>query len=182
MSVITGDKSRIKNIWSGMVNRCNNANNPAFCNYGGRGISVCDEWESNFEAFYEWAMANGYEHELTIERKNNDGNYEPSNCKWATRKEQAKDKRHTPKGQGSSNEYTKKTEKKHTSKRINLKVFRVGKQLTQSEIAETLGVSTAFYSSIENGKRNGRLDFWVKFQDVFGLDDAVMWSLQKLEK
>ena len=62
-------------------------------NYGGRGITVCDEWKNSFESFYEWAMSNGYREDLTIDRINVNGNYEPSNCRWATIAEQQANKR-----------------------------------------------------------------------------------------
>ena len=80
--------SRIYQTWADMKGRCYNQNNQSFKNYGGRGIKVCDEWKNDFKTFYDWAMSNGYEDHLTIDRKDANGNYEPSNCRWATYKVQ----------------------------------------------------------------------------------------------
>lgn len=85
-------RTRVYHIWSKMMSRCNKPNEIAYHNYGGRGIRVCDKWQE-FIPFYNWAIASGYNDELSIDRINNDGNYEPSNCKWSTRKEQANNKR-----------------------------------------------------------------------------------------
>ena len=72
-----------------MKDRCYNPNSNKYKNYGARGIKVCAEWINDFHAFYEWAMANGYKKELSIDRINVNGDYEPGNCRWATDKEQA---------------------------------------------------------------------------------------------
>lgn len=87
--------TRIYKTWSSMKSRCYNANIPNFERYGGRGITVCDEWLNSFEAFYEWAMANGYADNLTIDRIDVNGNYCPENCRWVTIADQNRNKRNT---------------------------------------------------------------------------------------
>jgi hypothetical protein len=82
--------SRLKRIYYNMKSRCYNSNTPKFKNHGGRGITVCDEWlgENGFINFYNWSFQNGYSEKLTLDRIDNDGNYEPNNCKWSTYEEQ----------------------------------------------------------------------------------------------
>lgn len=80
-------ETRLYSEWCNMKARCNNPRNIMYKNYGGRGIKVCEEWRK-FENFMEWAISHGYTDELTIERKNVNGNYEPSNCEWIPRDKQ----------------------------------------------------------------------------------------------
>ena len=80
-------KTSIYQSWKSMMHRCYHPHNPGYHTYGGRGISVCDEWK-NPEKFYQWAISNGWQKGLSIDRINVNGNYEPSNCRWTDAKGQ----------------------------------------------------------------------------------------------
>jgi hypothetical protein len=89
----TDEEKRLCRIHGGMIQRCYNKNANAYKYYGGRGITVCDEWLNSRKSFVEWALANGYRNDLTIDRINVDGNYEPENCRWADMKTQCENRR-----------------------------------------------------------------------------------------
>lgn len=97
-----GDKdTRLYRIWSNMKSRCNNKNRDHYADYGGRGIRVCDEW-ANYVDFKKWALANGYKDDLTLDRIDNDQNYSPTNCRWASLTEQNRNKRTNRKFKGKT--------------------------------------------------------------------------------
>lgn len=86
---------RLYKTYHSMKRRCYNDREKRYKDYGGRGIKICDEWLQSFDNFAEWALNNGYADNLTIDRINVDGNYEPSNCRWITLKEQRRNCRNT---------------------------------------------------------------------------------------
>lgn len=83
-------KTKLYHVYYGMKERCYNPKHESYDRYGGRGITVCDEWRNDFKVFYDWAITNGYKEGLTIDRKNYDKNYSPDNCGWITQAEQCR--------------------------------------------------------------------------------------------
>ena len=120
--------SRLYKIWCGMKYRCNKPNYDEYQHYGGRGIVVCQEWNNNFSIFYSWAVSNGYDENLTIDRIDVNGNYEPDNCRWTTMKIQ------------------------ENNKRNNIVLFFDGKEQTISQWSEDLGINReTIYHRLKSG-------------------------------
>lgn len=120
--------TRIYRIYKHMINRCYRPNVPAYPDYGGRGITVCKAWRENILNFYKWAMKNGYQDNLSLDRKNNNRGYTPQNCRWTTSKEQS------------------------NNKRSNLEVTYNGKTQTLSEWCEELSLNySKIYTRIVRG-------------------------------
>lgn len=91
------EKSRLYHIWQGIKRRCLNKKEDKYDKYGGRGIKICEEWKNNSSNFINWALNNGYKDNLTIDRIDVNGDYEPLNCRWVTMKEQSINRRNTVK-------------------------------------------------------------------------------------
>lgn len=89
------NRSRLYNIYSGIVDRCTNENSPSFSRYGGRGIYIHESWLRDKKMFFEWSFANGYSDNLTIDRIDNNGPYSPDNCRWTTVRQQSRNKHNT---------------------------------------------------------------------------------------
>lgn len=98
-----GKGTRLYNIWALIKQRCTNPNNKDYYNYGGRGITVCNDW-LGFVPFMYWSLSNGYSENLVIDRINNNKNYEPSNCRWITILESNRNKRNIPMTMSLANE------------------------------------------------------------------------------
>lgn len=115
-SVTHGEtRSKLYGVWSSIKSRCLNSNTAAYKDYGGRGISICDEWKNSFEVFRDWAYANGYKEGVSIDRIDNNGNYCPDNCRWVISVVQA------------------------NNRRSNILITYNGETLTVTEWAEKLG-------------------------------------------
>ena len=129
-------KTRLYRIWSNMKTRCFNPNATRFEGWGGKGITICPEWKDDFLAFYDWSQSNGYSDELTLDRINPDGNYEPSNCRWVTYTEQNKNKSCVPKYELDGIQFTQSDVER---------LFGVKRTTFQARLKRGLSVRGAIY-------------------------------------
>lgn len=90
-----GNGERLHRIWCGMKQRCNNPDSKDYVDWGRRGVKVCEEWQKDYSVFREWALSNGYREDLTIDRIDVNGNYEPNNCRWIALEQQNRNKRNS---------------------------------------------------------------------------------------
>ena len=126
-------------VWIDMRGRCYNKNIKQYKNYGGRGVAICDEWSNNFKMFYDWAIKNGWERGLQIDRIDNDGNYKPLNCRFITQIENVRNSRVT------------KLTLEQVQEIRNTKLLIPN--LTQKEIAKTYDITPQAVGSILNNRR-----------------------------
>ena len=144
-----GKRPRLYPIWASMKARCYNQNDAGYKYYGGRGITVCDEWKKDYKVFEKWAYDAGYDQyaprgECTLDRIDNDGPYSPENCRWVPMSEQGKNKR----------QYSEKREKKATIGKIEIK----GEERTIPKWAKETGISeSTLFARWKNGKREEQL-------------------------
>lgn len=157
-------KHPIYQKWKGMTDRCYDNKNSNYHRYGGRGITICDEWRSDFKLFYEWAINNGWEDGLEIDRQNNDGNYEPSNCRFVTTVVNTR-----------NTSIVKTTIQRARHMRI---LYFVGKR-SQSEIAYLYGIKQTAVSRLLNNRRWNDPDFPKEFKERI---KSRWWYGDKLTK
>ena len=132
-----GSKDKLYRVWNSMRDRCYRITDPSYKRYGGRGIRVSEKWKISFSDFRDWATGNGYEEGLTIDRINNDGNYEAENCRWISKVEQSRNR--------SDNKLT------HRSVGF-IKRYLRDTNMTHSDIGRLFGVARVTISGIASGR------------------------------
>lgn len=153
---------RLLSIWTGMKYRCNNKNSADWKNYGHRGIKVCDEWMNSFESFQSWAISNGYKDNLTIERKNVNGDYCPENCCWIENKEQVWNKTNTVRVDINGKQYVLKD----LCEKYNLVHNRVIQRIRKGWDVRIALFAPCFYRGPKKIKQESEIIQWLPVEFV----------------
>jgi hypothetical protein len=145
MSKTHGDSCTILHKkWRSMKNRCNNSNEKRYYDYGGRGIKVCDEWNDDYIKFKDWALKNGYNEKLQIDRINNNGNYEPSNCRWVTQQQNVFNKPGSKKSSSKYKGVSWNKKNKNWRANITIKCKEIRKQYNIGSFKTEIDAATAY--------------------------------------
>lgn len=176
---------RLYSIRKGMLERCYNPNSIGYENYGGKGVKVCDEWIENYSSFKDWALRSGYEDGLTIDRIDNDGDYCPENCRWASAIIQANNKKSVPKYeyQGESHSISEWA-----------RILNMPRGLLKDRITKLhWDIEKAFITpprKCESIEYNGEVHTWLEWSVITGIPKNTLqgryytmkWSIEKTLK
>ena len=128
--------TKIYKVWHSMVSRCQNVKSQSYHLYGARGITVCDEWINNVTLFNKWCIETGYQEGLEIDRIDNNGNYEPNNCRWISSKQNARNRRQS----------------KLNQKQVDDIKEMLKNKISQKDISKKFNVDASCISQIKKGK------------------------------
>ena len=189
------NKNRLNRIYANMKSRCYNPKKEHYENYGGRGISVCEEWLNpkhaegtrncsiGFQAFRKWALENGYSDNLSLDRIDTNGNYEPSNCRWVTQKEQCNNTRanimFTYKGHTKTiNQWCE--ELGMETRRVWNRVFKLGWSVEKAlETKENKGCRYLTFNGKTQSIKEWSLEIGVDADTISARLGKLGWSVEK---
>ena len=153
--------TKLYKTFTNMKQRCYNSNDPKFNYYGGKGITICQEWLDDFRSFYDWSLANGYEEGLTIDRVDSDGDYTPDNCRWVSFMINRMNRSKT-----ILSDITVYTKPETVMKQERLK-----RGWTLEHTGKLVGVTKTAYRLIEIGARNPSYGILLKLMELFECSD-----------
>lgn len=153
--------------FTNMKQRCYNPRDPKYAFYGEKGISICGEWLDNFKVFYDWAMSNGYQDGLTIDRIDSNENYSPDNCRWI------------PMHENVMRRWRENKPQRKAVTMIALRQEREKRNWTLQFVANSIGKSKSFMHDIENGRRTGSVEVWDALEDLFSISQRKLRETAK---